>query len=51
MQERTARLIKSAAYMRSFNAARRAKNDLPVGSFSESGTNVNVSVLKIHRRD
>lgn len=26
-------------------------NDLPVGSFSESGTNVNTSVLKIHRRD
>lgn len=26
-------------------------NDLPVGSFSESGTNVNVTVLKIHRRD
>jgi transposase-like protein len=52
-EERASRLKKNAAYMRRFNAdrKRRCQRDLPVGSFSESGTNVNVAVLKIHNRE
>lgn len=49
--EIAARLAHNAAYMRSFRKKQKAKRDLSVGSFSESGTNINTTVLTMWRRD
>lgn len=48
--QRADRLKKQATYMRKYNADRR-KRDLPVGAFSESGTNVSTSVLTIRKAE
>lgn len=42
-EQRASRLKKNAEYMREFN--RRRRQDLPVGSFAESGTNVPTGYL------